>query len=126
MLEFSTNTTAVARLHRRLFGKNILFTDNDHWTNEEIVAAYRGQYRIEDAFKQMKHPVFVSWKPRFHWTDQKVRVHALYCVLALMVATLLQRELSRKGLDISIPDMLENLSSIKEVATIYPHLDHCQ
>jgi transposase len=120
VLEFSTNTTAVARLHRRLFGKNILFTDNDDWTNEEIVAAYRGQYRIEDAFKQMKHPVFVSWKPRFHWTDQKVRVHALYCVLALMVASLLQRELSRKGLDISIPDMLENLSSIKEVATIYP------
>jgi transposase len=120
VLEFSTNTTAVARLHRRLFGKNILFTDNDDWTNEEIVAAYRGQYRIENAFKQMKHPAFVSWKPRFHWTDQKIRVHALYCVLALMVASLLQRELSRNGLDISIPEMLENLSAIKEVATVYP------
>lgn len=120
VLDFSTNTTEVARLHRRLFGKNILFTDNDDWTNEEIVAAYRAQYRIEDAFKQMKHPVFVSWKPRFHWTDQKIRVHAFYCVLALTVASLIQRELSRKGLDISIPDMLENLTAIKEVATVFP------
>lgn len=120
VLSFSTNTTAVARLHRRLFGKNILFTDNDDWSTEEIVATYRGQYRIEDAFKQMKHPVFVSWRPRFHWTDQKVRVHAFYCVLALAIASLLQRELHEKGLEISIPKMIENLSAIKEVATFYP------
>ncbi len=119
-LSFSTNTPAVARLHRRLFGKNILFTDNNDWSNEEIISAYRGQYVIENAFKQMKHPVFVSWKPRFHWTDQKIRVHAFYCVLALTVASLLQRELSRKGVEISIPKMLKNLSAIKEVAIFYP------
>lgn len=120
VLNFSTDTAAVARLHRRQFGKTILFTDNHRWTNEEIVAAYRGQYRIEEAFKQMKHPVFVSWKPRFHWTDQKMRVHAFYCVLALTIASLLQRELAGKGLKISIPKMMENLSSIKEVAVFYP------
>lgn len=120
VLQFSTNTNAVARLHRRQFGKTIHFTDNHHWTHEEIVAAYRGQYKIEDAFKQMKHPVFVSWKPRFHWTDQKMRVHAFYCVLALAISSLLQRELAGKGLKISIPKMLENLSSIKEVAICYP------
>lgn len=120
VLSFSTNTTAVARLHHRLFGKNILFTDNDEWSNEEIISAYRGQYVIENAFKQMKHPVFVSWKPRFHWTDQKIRVHAFYCVLALTVASLLQRELSRNRVEISIPKMLKNLSAIKEVAIFYP------
>ena len=120
VLNFSTNTTAVARLHRRLFGKNILFTDNDDWNNEEIIAAYRGQYGIENAFKQMKHPVFVSWTPRYHWTDQKIRVHAFYCVLALTIASLLQRELSRKGVEISIPKMLKNLSAIREVAIFYP------
>lgn len=120
VLSFSTNTTAVAQLHHRLFGKNILFTDNDEWSNEEIISAYRGQYVIENAFKQMKHPVFVSWKPRFHWTDQKIRVHAFYCVLALTVASLLQRELSRNRVEISIPKMLKNLSAIKEVAIFYP------
>ncbi len=120
VLRFSTNTTAVARLHRRLFGKNILFTDNHLWSNAEIIAAYRGQYGIEDAFKQMKHPIFVSWTPRYHWTDQKIRVHALYCVLALTIVSLLQRELSRKGLDISIPQMLQNLSAVHEVAIFYP------
>ncbi|MCK4304931.1 MAG: IS1634 family transposase [Candidatus Eisenbacteria sp.] len=119
-LSFNTNTAAVARLHRRQFGKTILFTDNNRWGNERIVAAYRGQYRVEDAFKQMKHPVFVSWKPRFHWTDEKIRVHAFYCVLALTITSLLQRELSRKGFEISIPKMMENLVSITEVATFYP------
>jgi len=119
LLNFGTNTAAVARLHRSQFGKTILFTDNHSWTNEEIVAAYRGQYRVEDAFKQMKHPVFVSWKPRFHWTDQKIRVHAFYCVLALAIASLLQRELDKKGLQVSIPKMLKNLASIKEVVVFY-------
>jgi len=119
-LSFKTNTTAVAQLHRRQFGKTILFTDNNRWGNERIVAAYRGQYRVEDAFKQMKHPAFVSWKPRFHWTDDKIRVHAFYCVLALTITSLLQRELFRKGLEISIPNMMENLTSIIEVAISYP------
>jgi transposase len=119
-LTFSTKVEAIARLQSRLFGKTILFTDNDDWQTEQIVAAYRGQYRIEDAFKQMKHPVFVSWNPRLHWTTQKVRVHAFYCVMALAVASLLQRQLHQQGLDISIPEMLEELSKITEVALIYP------
>ena len=94
VLQFSTNTTAGARLHRRLFGRNILFTDNHDWSNAEIIAAYRGQYGIEDAFKQMKYPAFDSWTPRYHWTDQKIHVNALYCILALTIVSLLQRELS--------------------------------
>ena len=32
-------------------GKNILFTDRNHWSTDEIISAYRGKYRIEDAFK---------------------------------------------------------------------------
>ena len=33
----------------------------------------------------------------FHWTDQKIRVHVFYCVLALMVARLMVREADRQG-----------------------------
>jgi transposase len=41
------------------------------------VLAYRSQYHIEDAFKQMKNSHFLGWSPMFHWTDSKIQVHEL-------------------------------------------------
>src|SRR5256885_16831999 len=38
----------------------------------------------------MKDPHFLSWEPMFHWTDSKIRIHAFYCVLALILGSLLQ------------------------------------
>lgn len=119
-LSYKTDVTALSRLSRTLFGKTILFTDNDTWSNEEIIRAYRGQFHIEDAFKQMKNPHFVSWRPMFHWTDQKIRVHAFYCVIALTLASLLRRELAHKDIHMSIPAIFENLNEIHESAVIYP------
>lgn len=75
---------------------------------------------IEDAFQRMKDPHFLSWSPVFHWTDQKIRVHAFYCVLALTLTALLRRELHQKGIDLSIPALGDTLSGIQEVAVIYP------
>jgi transposase len=119
-LTYDVDHPAWARLQETLLGKNILFTDQDGWSDEEIVRAYRSQYHIEEAFKRMKDPQFVSWRPLRHWTDQKVRVHAFYCVLALLLAALLRRTLAHQGLALSITHILETLSQIKEVALIYP------
>ena len=49
----------------------------------------------------MKNPHFVTFPPSFHWTDQKIRVHAFYCVLALTMVSLLQRHLHHQDIDIS-------------------------
>ena len=84
------------------------------------MSAYRSQYHIEDAFKQMKDPHFLGWSPMFHWTDSKIQVHAFYCVLALLLTSLLQRELARKGERLSINRMLEELGGIRETLVIYP------
>ena len=119
-LTFHTDRAALARLCRRQLGKTILFTDNHDWSDEEIVLAYRSQSQVEDAFKQMKHPHFLGWSPMFHWTDSKIRVHAFYCVLALLLTSLLQRELAQQGLELSIPRMLEELGGIRETLVIYP------
>jgi len=104
-------------------GKTILFTDNHQWSDEEIILAYRGQAGIEDCFKTMKNPQFVSWGPMYHWTDHNVRVHAFYCVIALMLVSLLQRELHQSGIDMSIPSMIEELNHIREVAITYAGKD---
>ncbi|MFN0103333.1 MAG: IS1634 family transposase [Bryobacteraceae bacterium] len=60
VLTFRTDQTALDQLCRVQFGKTILFTDNDDWSDERIVLAYRSQYHIEDAFKQMKNPHFLG------------------------------------------------------------------
>jgi transposase len=119
-LNYQVRESAWQHLQRTLLGKNLLFTDQEAWSDEEIVRAYRGQYHIEEAFKSMKNPHFVSWRPLHHWTDQKIRVHAFYCVLALLLSSLLRRSLAQKGIDLSIVKILTTLSQVKEVALIYP------
>ncbi len=119
-LTFWTNQAALDRLCRVLLGKTLLFTDNADWSDEQIVLAYRSQYHIEDAFKQMKNPQFLRWSPMFHWTDSKIRVHAFYCVLALTLTSVLQRELWQKGEQLSINRLLEELGQIRETLVIYP------
>jgi transposase len=119
-LNFRTGQAALDRLCRRQLGKTVLFTDNAAWSDEEIVLAYRSQYHIEDAFKQMKHPHFLHWSPMFHWTDSKIRVHAFYCVLALTLSSVLEREVWRKGEQLSINRLLEELGGIRETLVIYP------
>src|SRR5450759_2350358 len=119
-LTFRTDQAALDRLCRIQFDKTILFTDNADWADEEIVLAYRSQYHIEDAFKQMKNPHFLGWSPMFHWTDSKIQVHAFYCVLALLLTSLLQRELAQKGEPLSINRLLEELGGIRETLVVYP------
>ena len=119
-LTFHTDPSALNRLCRVQFGKTILFTDNADWPDEQIVLAYRSQYHIEDAFKQMKNPHFLGWNPMYHWTDSKIQVHAFYCVLALLLTSLLQRELARKSESLSINRLLEELAGIQETLVVFP------
>lgn len=119
-LTYRFDNQAWKRLQTTLLGKTILFTDNHDWTDAEIVKAYRGQYAVEDAFRTMKDPLHISLRPQHHWTDQKIEIHVFCCVIALMLCTLLRRELLRKGIDRSIPSLLEDLGRIQEVAVAYP------
>jgi len=119
-LSYSTDQTALDRLCRVQFGKTILFTDNTDWKDEDIVLAYRSQYHIENAFRQMKNPHFLGWSPMYHWTDSKIQVHAFYCVLALLLTALLQRELARQGVELSTNALLNELGQIQETLIVYP------
>lgn len=119
-IKYRVDQEAISRLTRTVLGKTILFTDNHQWTDEQIVAAYRAQYKIEHAFGEMKNPHFLGWNPRLHWTDQKIRVHAFYCVAALTLVSLLRRQLAAKGMSISAENLMEQLNGIRETACVYP------
>jgi len=79
---------------------------------------------VESTFRDLKQPRWIRWQPQFHWTDDKIRVHGLICVLAVTLAHLLHREYARAGLEISLPRLLEQLTTIQEVAWFYPSSDH--
>jgi transposase len=103
-----------------VLGKTILFTDNQAWSDEQIVHAYRAQYHIEHGFRDMKNPLCLGWDPRFHWTERHIRVHAFYCVLALMLVSLLRRELAAHDLSFSAERLIQSLSAIAESLIVYP------
>lgn len=118
-LTWRTNATAKAVLEAELFGKRVLFTDRDEWTISDVVAGYRSQSEVEADFRQMKDRKVVSFSPLHHWTDQKIRVHAFYCVLALMVARLMVRESTQAALPMSVRELLSQLSGIQETVLLY-------
>ncbi|HUG44881.1 MAG TPA: IS1634 family transposase, partial [Acidobacteriota bacterium] len=90
--------------HRRLtsayFGFRVLATDRRDWSTAQIIEAYRSQSRAEAAFRDLKDPAMISTRPQFHWTDQKLRVHAFVCVMAYLLVRLLWWRL-RQRTDIS-------------------------
>jgi transposase len=107
------------RLEQRLFGKRILFTNRDDWPVGEVVAAYRCQSEAEAGFRQLKDPHVVSFSPMHHWTEQKIRVHVFYCVLALAVAHLMRRHAEHAGLHMSVRELLAELGGIGETVLLY-------
>jgi transposase len=119
-LTYRFKQEAWENLQTTLLGKTLLFTDNDPWSDGQIVRGYRGQYKIEGAFRVMKDVRVIAIRPQFHWTDQKIRVHVFMCVLALMLLSLLNRELHREGIDLSIRRMVQLLRSIREIVMLFP------
>ena len=79
----------------------------------------RNRLYVERAFKQMKNPHWVSFSPAFHWTDQKLRVHAFYCVLALLLSSVLQRKAAHGGLKLTIEKLLAELSGVTELVNLF-------
>jgi len=119
-LTFAFEEAAWVNLNQTLLGKTLLFTDREEWRDEQIVLAYRSQSHVEAAFREMKDPRFLTFRPSFHWTDQKLRVHAFYCVLALMILSLLRRKLAKAGTKVSTAKMMEALTGIHEVDVLFP------
>jgi transposase len=118
-LSWRTDTRARQALEDEIFGKRILFTDRDTWPVADVVAAYRTQPDVESSFRQMKDPHVVSFSPMHHWTEQKIKVHTFYCVLALQIAHLMRRHAHHAGLHLSVRRLLAELGGIEETVLLY-------
>ena len=124
-LVFHADQDALEQVREHEWGKRIIFTDREDWTDEQILAAYRAQAKAERAFRQMKDTEFASFSPAHHWTDQKLKVHAFYCTLALMIISLIERHIrhagiQQDGLPLGPKLAMRLLSEINETTLIYP------
>jgi transposase len=119
-LHYAVDHAAFDKLTHERLGRTLLLAVKTQGDAKDIIGTYRSLTQIEDVFKNMKNVDFLRWQPAYHWTDQKIKVHGLYCVLALLLATLARKVAVQAGLDLSLPTLLDELSAIREVAVIYP------
>ena len=102
------------------WGKTVLFTDHADWSNADIIQTYRDAWHGEDTFRDMKRPSWLNWRPQYHWTDDKIRVHAFICVMAVALVHLLRREVVHGGWAVGLPQLLEDLTGVQEVLEEHP------
>jgi len=119
-LKYKIDSEAVHEISDTYLGKNIIITSREDWDDEKIIQTYRSQFIIEDVFKEMKNRNKGSWWPLHHWTDSKIKVHALYCTIALLLKTLIFRKVRLAGIHISTNRIISELDNIREVVNIYP------
>lgn len=119
-LEYRLDAASLQTLLDTYLGKNLLITNRSEWSDERIIHAYRSQFIIENVFKEMKGRQEGTWWPMHHWTDSKIKVHALYCTIALLLRALLLRRVRSAGVEISLSRLLSELGNIREVVNLYP------
>lgn len=105
-------------LQRRHLGKKMIATDRHEWDDVAIVRTYRRLTRTESLFKISKSDPGLWW-PLFHWTDSKIRVHALYCYLALLLLAIMRIELREHGVRTPLGRAIDRLRNIDEAMVVY-------
>ncbi|MDR1080033.1 MAG: IS1634 family transposase, partial [Deltaproteobacteria bacterium] len=101
-LSYNISEKKFDNLKTKTLGKSIIFTSRHDWSPEQIVSTYRAQYHVELNFKQMKDKKFISFTPIRHFTDSKIIVHSFYCVLSLILCSVMNLEFHRLGHKLSI------------------------
>ncbi len=113
-LSFSVNEHYFQFLRENWFGRRIVITNRHRWSTETIILAYWGQANVEYAFKNMKHPFHMALRPQYHWTDQKIRVHAFICLLSFLLCMVAYKEAKDKANFKGSPyALIEQLSAIR-------------
>jgi hypothetical protein len=120
-LAMAVNAAEYQRLTDEQFGLRVLMSDRDDLSTADLIGAYRGQARAERSFGEMKDPETCAVRPQYHWTDQKLRVHAFCCVVGYLLVKLLERRARQGGIPVRSPRaLLRRLQEIREVTVMEP------
>ncbi|MBZ0155804.1 MAG: hypothetical protein K8I29_06250, partial [Alphaproteobacteria bacterium] len=64
-----------------------------------IIRLYHDRAKIENTFRITQSDLFVKMDSAVHWTDSKIWVHALTCMIALLLVKLSYRRAMLNGYD---------------------------
>jgi hypothetical protein len=104
---------AVYRAQQRLDGMYVLVSNDPELSTAAIVAAYRQLHQVEDAFRVLKS--LLKLRPVYHWTARRVEAHIFICVLAYLLAKLLEQRLAQAGIEMTAARALEILDTVMAV-----------
>jgi transposase len=119
-LQFDLDHAAFEHLLAHRLGRTTLLTNRMNWTAEQVVAGYSGQQQIERVFRGLKEGDWLGWGPMYHWTDQKIRVHAFYCMLGISLLQYIYKKAQAAWAGLSMEQLLEELRQIQQFALLYP------
>ena len=119
-MQFDLEHAALEHLLAHRLGRTTLLTNRMDWTTEQVVAGYSGQQQIERVFRGLKEGDWLGWGPMYHWTDQKIRVHAFYCMLGISLLQYIYKKAQAAWAGLSMEQLLEELGQIQQFALLYP------
>lgn len=73
-----------------LDGKFLITSSDDTLSAEDIALGYKALWRIERAFRDMKH--VLDLRPVYHRLSDRIRAHVLLCWLALLLVRVAENE----------------------------------
>ena len=106
------DTDAFDYLKREILGRRIIVTNRHDWSSEEILLAYRGQAKVEYAFRNLKNPYHMAIRPQYHWTDQKIEAHFLMCMIGYLLSVFIYKKV-KSHYSKDIHHFMEDLKSIR-------------
>jgi hypothetical protein len=111
-LKFQINRERLAAA-QALEGRYILATNADPLTADDMLRIYKGQDKIEKAYRTTKGPLRV--RPVFLRTDERIEGLVLFTMLALLVRSILALQCRRAGLSLSADRVLAEFATLRAI-----------
>ena len=108
---------AFNKLKDEVLGRQIVVTNRHDWGSEEILLAYRGQSKVEYAFRNLKNPYHMAIRPQYHWTDQKIEAHFLMCMIGYLLTVYIYKKV-KKYYSKNIINFMNELRAIRLACVI--------
>jgi len=110
---------AFYELKKNILGRQIVVTNRHNWTHEEILLAYRGQSKVEYAFRNLKNPNHLAIRPQYHWTDQKIEAHFMICMIGYLLTIVVYCKAKQKAsYKRNVGHLMDDLRSIRLACTL--------
>ena len=117
-VEFQVDEAHLEHLQAHLFGRRLWVSPHLDWPPPKVVQTAHQQSSAEAVFRQLHDHDHAAWQPMYHWTDQKIRVHGLYCLIALLLVQSLRLLARRAGDPRHVDAVLADLETIDECLVV--------